>query len=476
MLIAEMKKAVELCRLADVTSIVWGHRGLGKSAGHRQLAEEMTKTNPTGYCGFIDKRLSQIEASDLAGLPDRVYPDENRPTHGLTVYLPPADFPHGEFIDGRNPERTWGKPGALVEAGVDIHDHEACRQAALSDPECPDYLKEKGAKTDQVGLHCGLLFLDEPNRAEDDVLQAVFQLVLDRSIGRYKLPTGWSIHCAANYPEGDGYQVNNFADAAFLDRFCHLDLSFNNEYIQDWNLFMSRYDNVDKILQFVGTNRENLMGEVSGERGFSVQPSPRSWEAVAKIEAASKAAAERGVNIPDGVKDDVISGLIGTERAMQYKRFSVDVTPTDIIKSGLSAEIKSKLKKISGSKNGRNVIVGLTYGLCSFRDSIDGEDNKKRDSKIVVKEKKNVLSYMNWLAQSNERDLAVSLGRHLVAREADDSLAGALLSNRKLADIAAGLSKKKGGPKKEQTTSWLILLNEDEVLSKLMSKVSWGTA
>ena len=58
-------------------------------------------------------------------------------------------------------------------------------------------------------------FLDELNRATSDVLSAAFQLVLDRRVGEYCLPEGWSIVCAGNLENGD-YHVTEL-DPAFRD-------------------------------------------------------------------------------------------------------------------------------------------------------------------------------------------------------------------------------------------------------------------
>ena len=86
MKISIMKSCLSLCRESNVTAFMWGHRGIGKSSIVRQLCQELR-------IGFVDFRASQIEASDLRGLPDK---SDNR-----TVYLPPADMPLSR------PTMTW---------------------------------------------------------------------------------------------------------------------------------------------------------------------------------------------------------------------------------------------------------------------------------------------------------------------------------------------------------------------------------
>jgi hypothetical protein len=57
----------------------------------------------------------------------------------------------------------------------------------------PAFLPEDGA---------GILFLDELNAAPPLVQAACYQLVLDRGLGEYRLPDGWTVFAAGNR-EGD---------------------------------------------------------------------------------------------------------------------------------------------------------------------------------------------------------------------------------------------------------------------------------
>jgi hypothetical protein len=397
--ISDLKIALLICRDAKISSFVWGHRGLGKSQTHKQLAESQR-------WGFLDLRCSQMEASDLRGLPDR--------EDGLTVYRAPADLPQGHKADVKCP---------------------ACDESVPVE----NYPQNRYCK--------GLLFLDELNRAEDDVLQAGFQLVLDRRVGMYKIPDGWSVHCAGNYSEG--YLVNSFSDPAFLDRFCHFDLGPSDEYYQDWTEYMGKYaGTADRILQFVGFNKEHLIGAVKGERGFSVQPSPRSWEMVAKVEEVCK-----GDNYPRGVKREVLAGLIGRELALQFERFTCTVTPSEVLNKGLK-HVKDRLEGLN-----RTELVGLVWGVAA-----NAKQDKKEEGMMA-----NVLDFMGWVAEGKEKDLAVSLGRSLVSGETS-GLAGAVLSNPHLARLAQKFRK----PAKKGEPSWIAMINERKELQTLMSKVSYG--
>ena len=67
----------------------------------------------------------------------------------------------------------------------------------------------------------GILFLDELNAAPPLVQAACYQLILDRRIGEYKLPDGWSIIAAGNREKDKA--VTHRMPSALANRMVHLD-------------------------------------------------------------------------------------------------------------------------------------------------------------------------------------------------------------------------------------------------------------
>jgi hypothetical protein len=134
--------------------MLWGAPGVGKSALVAQAARA---------CGvpMIDLRLSQLEPSDLRGMPYQK--------------------------DGRV---EWAIPAML-----------------------PDALRH-GAR--------GVLFLDEINAALPQVAAAAYQLILDRRLGDYLLPAGWAILAAGNRLGDRG--VTYAMPAPLANRFTHVEL------------------------------------------------------------------------------------------------------------------------------------------------------------------------------------------------------------------------------------------------------------
>lgn len=134
--------------------MLWGPPGVGKSALVAEAAAAC-------QVPMIDLRLTQLEPSDLRGMP----------------YL----------VQGRV---EWAIPALLPDAARD------------------------GPR--------GVLFLDEVNAALPQVAASAYQLILDRRVGEYRLPEGWAILAAGNRLEDRG--VTYAMPAPLANRFTHYEL------------------------------------------------------------------------------------------------------------------------------------------------------------------------------------------------------------------------------------------------------------
>ena len=131
--------------------MLWGPPGVGKSQIVAQVAER-------NGAPMIDIRLSQMEPSDLRGIPFRV---EQRVEWAIPAMLPDKQQ-HGEQ---------------------------------------------------------GILFLDEITSAAPSVSAAAYQLILDRRLGQYQVPAGWAILAAGNRQGDRG--VTYAMPAPLANRFSH---------------------------------------------------------------------------------------------------------------------------------------------------------------------------------------------------------------------------------------------------------------
>jgi hypothetical protein len=134
--------------------MLWGPPGVGKSQMVVQVADRHRVP-------VVDIRLSQMEPSDLRGIPFRVE----------------------DHVE-------WAVPAMLPDA-------------------------ERHAEH-------GILFLDEITSAPPSVSAAAYQLILDRRLGAYEVPPGWAIFAAGNRQGDRG--VTYSMPAPLANRFSHFEV------------------------------------------------------------------------------------------------------------------------------------------------------------------------------------------------------------------------------------------------------------
>ncbi|NDV18649.1 AAA domain-containing protein [Pseudodesulfovibrio sp. JC047] len=153
----------------------------------------------------------------------------------------------------------------------------------------------------------GVLFLDELNAAPPLVQAACYQLVLDRKVGEYTLPDGWTVVAAGNRETDRA--VTHRMPSALANRFVHLDFTVDVEMWLDW----AHANNLcEEILAFIRF-RPNLLHNFDPKQNEKAFPSPRSWEFAARILAAK----------PDpDVELSLLKGTVGPGAAVEFAGFS----------------------------------------------------------------------------------------------------------------------------------------------------------
>ena len=438
--ISTIKEVIGLCGRAGVTPFIWGHRGLGKSSLVKQYAAE-------NRMGFIDLRCSQLEASDIRGLP-------SAGEDGRTHYLPPADMPVGDLIDREVTERL---------AEVLNIDHNDKNEGEIAD-SIDEILSSCDMQTTrryhealrrlQPHFERGVIFLDEVNRAQDDVQQAIFELVLDKSVGEYVLPPGWIVVAAGNFMEG--YMVTGFTDPAFLDRFCHVTLSNGEQTLEEWVDYMAgaHGEFAADVIEFASHNTDHLDGKIEGELGFNIQPSRRSWEMITKLHTHFL---EGGFS--EAARMECYAGLIGRDLAAAFSRYSCPVKPRDLMARGVAAHEKA-LKSLN-----RNQMTGVMWGLVAFCKNRIEED---KVSEVCI----DFASFMT--EHASDKDVVVAFCRALVSGgnkgDRQEKARAAVISNPRLASMISKFNQKSGGKK-----TFVDRLAQRPELQDALSKVSWGT-
>lgn len=244
---------------------------------------------------LIDRRISQMSEGDIIGLP--------KVENGKTEFLPPEWF-----------------------------------RQAMDEPVT--------------------LFLDELNRGTPEVMQACFELVLDRSVMGKKVHPGTRIMAAINHTAD--YQVNAI-DPALLDRFYVVDLVPSDEEFIEWGKSAKIFNDI--MVEFFRQHSKHIEhnGAIEAHR---VYPSRRSWARLAQ--------ALRGAGIIDDPENELFYkftlGFVGVETAQAFQSFASNFDkqlPAEAIFKDY-AKIKNKLKKASNER-----LMGMVEKVVDYLEKTD---------------------------------------------------------------------------------------------------------
>jgi hypothetical protein len=260
-----------------------------------------------------------------------------------------------------------------------------------------------------------VLFLDELNRALPEVMQASFQIVLDRELNGHKLHPQTRVFSAVNI--GAEYSVNEM-DPALLRRFWTIDLDPTPE---EWIEGFARGYLDDIITDFIASNHTWLNPNPK-EDLTDVHPTRHSYERLDKtLKYMNKLASGDDTEIldpNDPLFYHTCCGFIGTEASIALRDFAVNV---DRRVSG--EELLNKYSKVRTKvqKMGQEKWVGCIEKLADELTKLNKLTNKQTD---------NIEAFMKDLPG----ELRVALWTKLTQSSKDkiEGFKGALLRTRGL--------------------------------------------
>jgi hypothetical protein len=220
----------------------------------------------------------------------------------------------------------------------------------------PNWLKELIDYCEKNPKSHAVLFLDEMNRARRDVLQAVFQLVLDYKHFETILPKNMYVIAACN-PSTDDYIVTDIADKALLNRFCNIVFT---PTVEEWLEYATKKPMDRSLIEFYSVHK-NLLdpSDLHVDIFENVKGTRRTVEKLGRFVELFKA--ER---ISDSILLEVMKGYVGKEvSGMLFDKIKHDalekpITADQILNS--YSEVSKKVEEYSDPNNSRHDTLSVT--------------------------------------------------------------------------------------------------------------------
>jgi hypothetical protein len=314
----QARKAINKAFASNRPVFLWGPPGIGKSEVVQEITEDLN-----GY--VIDLRMAQMEPTDIRGIP---------------------------FFNKDLGKMDWAPP-------VDLPDEEFASQYPIV-----------------------VLFLDEMNSAPPAVQAAGYQLILNRRVGKYKLPDNVRIVAAGNRDSDKG--VTYRMPMPLANRFVHLEMRPDFASWQTWAVTKGIHKDVVGYLSFAKQDLYDFDSK-SASRAFAT---PRSWVFVSDL--------IKDEDVDNDTLFNLVAGAVGEGLAvkfMAHRKVSGKLPdPSDIL-SGKVTELH--VKEVSA-------MYSLTVSMCyELRDALE---NKRVDNKEFHKMADN---FFNYIMANFETELVV---------------------------------------------------------------------
>jgi len=330
--LSELQKYVKHHFRTKRPMMVWGPPGIGKSETFQQITDSYIAEGKKAK--LIDARLSLWDPTDLKG-----YPYYNKETNRMS-FSSPDELP--------------------------------------TEAEAAEY--------DII-----VLFLDELNGAAPATQAAAYQLILNRAIGKYKLPDNVVIAAAGNRETDKG--VTYRMPKPLANRFLHYEVRVDFQDWFDWAVVNNQHPDV---IGYVTTFKDDLYNfdASSAERSFAT---PRTWAFISDTIQDVDGFTEEEVT-------DMVAAGIGEGIALKFKAHRQVAAqlpnPTDIL--------DGKVKELN--TDNISAKYSLTTALCyELKDSFDNKtDEMKRFDNFLEFVQKNFEAEMVVMA------CTIALGKYAI--------------------------------------------------------------
>jgi hypothetical protein len=296
---------------------LWGPPGIGKSEVVADITEEMGGL-------MIDLRMAQMEPTDIRGIP---------------------------FFNKELNKMDWAEP-------IDLPDQELASQYPII-----------------------VLFLDEMNSAPPSVQAAGYQLILNRRVGKYRLPDNVVIVAAGNRDSDKG--VTYRMPMPLANRFIHLEMRPDFNAWQNWAVNKGIHQDVVGYLSFAKNDMYDFNAK-SSSRAFAT---PRSWVFVSQLLDDNDTDTDTLFNL--------ISGAVGEGLAikfMAHRKVAARMpNPADILEGKVTT---LSVKEISA-------MYSLTTAMCyELKEANDNKVERKKFDEMAQ-------NFFSFMMENFETELVV---------------------------------------------------------------------
>ena len=313
----QARDAITVAFKAKRPVFLWGPPGIGKSEVVAEIAEDLGGA-------IIDLRMAQMEPTDIRGIP---------------------------FFNKDSGKMDWAPP-------VDLPDEEFASQYPIV-----------------------VLFLDEMNSAPPSVQAAGYQLILNRRVGKYRLPDNVVIVAAGNRDSDKG--VTYRMPMPLANRFLHLEMRPDFTSWQTWAVNKGIHKDVVGYLSFAKQDMYDFNSK-SSSRAFAT---PRSWCFVSDLLQDESISTDTLFNLVSGAVGEGLAVKFAAHRKVSGKM----PDPADI----LSGKVKDlAVKEISA-------MYSLTVAMCyELKDAVE---NKKSSKEFHVMAQ----NFFDYMMNNFETELVV---------------------------------------------------------------------
>ena len=314
--------AIQIAQIANRSLYIWGATGIGKSQVASQVADSQN-------VAFIDVRLSQMEPTDIRGIPRLETKGGIETMSWVPPYVLPKDLDYSfvEILEAEESEIKFNNPigsnhihyctdpivsvKSVTKGLTATVVSQTLDTVTVSLCDADGVLSEGKVRVKILGKAKGILALEEFNSAPPSVQAAAYQFILDRRIGEYIVPEGIFIIAMGNRDTDRGITYKLATPVA--NRFEHVEMRSDYE---EWNKWAISHGRIHPhIVGYLANANGHLFkfDPNTATRGFAT---PRSWHILSDMLYAMDKS-----DIREYVQRAIVCGAIGDEIGTLFDSF-----------------------------------------------------------------------------------------------------------------------------------------------------------